>query len=118
MSTKKSSRPIKRDIETVVLITPTEQPVAGTIEAHAKSKGTPATRSLRKLKEDWVVINQQVVILLDQTEKKTSKTGFELDEVSFALGINAKGQIGFLAGVELGGDASITLTFKRKNNQR
>lgn len=109
------SRSVRRDIDDVLLVMPRQQSLPpGTIEAHIKSARESVRQSLEQLKQEWAVVNTQVVILLDQTEKTSSKTGFELAEVSFALGINAKGQIGFLAGLEVGGEASITLTFKRK----
>jgi len=115
MSTKKmNATPTKRTIDDVILVMPERHAAPGTVEPHARLPRVSVTKPLEQLKQDWAVINQQVVILLDQTEKTSSETGFELDEVSFALGINAKGQIGFLAGAEVGGEASITLTFKRK----
>jgi hypothetical protein len=115
---KKKSKPnsvqpqaASRDI---VLITGTAPPAIGTIEAQMKIPDASLTRPLAELQQEWTIINEQVIVLLDQTEKRTTKTGFELNEVSFKLGINAKGHIGLLASVEAGGEASITLTFKRK----
>jgi hypothetical protein len=41
-------------------------------------------------------------------------SGFGLKSLSVAVGINGKGQVGFLGtGAEVGGDASLTLTFER-----
>jgi hypothetical protein len=113
MSTKKKDTKLaNRAINEVVLVTPSGRSAPGTIEPQSKSLDAAKT-TLVQLTQDWTVINQQVVVLLDETNKTTTKTGFQLEEVSFKLGINAKGHIGFLAGVEAGGDASITLTFKR-----
>lgn len=40
--------------------------------------------------------------------------GLGLKTISVALGINGKGQVGFLGtGVEVGGSATLTLTFER-----
>jgi hypothetical protein len=112
---KKTSKASRRSLNEVVLVMPERTLPTGTIEAHSKRTGRDfVTTPLEELKRDWTVINQQVVILLDQTEKTTSSTGFTLDEVTFALGINGKGHIGFIAGVEVGGEASITMTFKRR----
>jgi hypothetical protein len=111
---KPNKKTAARSIEEVVLVTPAKTAPPGTIEAHSKTFGTSITTPLLQLKEDWNVINQQVAILLDQTATTTSKSGYGLDEVSFALGINGKGHIGFLAGIEAGGEASITLKFKKK----
>jgi hypothetical protein len=105
---------VERSIEDVVLVMPPGLSSPG-IELHSKGPlSGSVTKSLDQLKRDWTVVNHQVVLLLNETEKTASTTGFELDEVSFALGINASGQIGFIAGVEAGVEASITLTFKRK----
>jgi len=49
-------------------------------------------------------VNQKVILLLKDTDKSTTTSGFALAEVSFALGISAKGHIGFPVGVEAGGD--------------
>lgn len=40
--------------------------------------------------------------------------GFDLKTLTVAVGINGKGQVGFLGtGVEVGGTATLTLTFER-----
>ncbi len=50
-------------------------------------------------------------ILPEQEEKKH---GFGLDSFQVAVSINGKGQVGFLGtGGELGGSATLTLSFKR-----
>jgi hypothetical protein len=108
-----NKKKLKRSISQVLLVGPTYPTAPGTFVAHAKTGDVVITKSLEALKNDWTIINQQVVVLIDETEKKTTKTGFQLDEISFGLAINGKGHIGFFAGVEAGGEASITLTFKR-----
>jgi len=112
-SNKSAGKRSKRSIEDVVLVTGGDRSGAGTIEPHSKVTEASVTKPLEQLKDDWAVINQQVVILLNQTNQTTSKTGFALDEVEFKLGINGKGHIGLLAGIEVGGEASISLKFKR-----
>ena len=103
----------KRNINDVVLITSSAPSIPG-IELHSKSQASSVVKPLEDLKEEWNVINQQVMILLNETENTSTGTGFKLDEVTFSLSINAKGKIGFIVGGEVGGEASITLTFKRK----
>jgi hypothetical protein len=50
--------------------------------------------------------------ILPTSENAT--TGLGLKTVSVAVGINGKGQVGFLGtGVEVGGSATLTLTFER-----
>ena len=53
---------------------------------------------------------------LDEIMPKNDQgpTGLGLKTVSVAVGINSKGQVGFLGtGVEVGGTATLTLTFER-----
>lgn len=104
----------RRSVNDVVLVMPQSAVEPGAIELHGKGLEVSTTKPLKELEREWGTVTQQVIILLDQTEKAQSKSGFELDEVSFQLAINAKGQIGFIVGGEVGGEASITLTFKRK----
>ena len=41
-------------------------------------------------------------------------SGFELKSFEVAVGVNAKGEVGFLGtGVEVGADATLTLKFER-----
>jgi hypothetical protein len=45
---------------------------------------------------------------------ENTAAGIGLKSVTVAVGINGKGQVGFLGtGVELGGSATLTLTFER-----
>jgi hypothetical protein len=64
---------------------------------------------LRKNLEDFMASLQDVLPVAD---KPTA--GMGLKTVSVAAGINGKGQVGFLGtGVEVGGSATLTLTFDR-----
>jgi hypothetical protein len=64
---------------------------------------------LRKNLEDFMVSLQDILAAAD---KPAAKMG--LKSVSVAVGINGKGQVGFLGtGVEVGGSATLTLTFER-----
>jgi hypothetical protein len=64
---------------------------------------------LRKNLEDFMASLQDVLPIAD---KPTA--GMGLKTVSVAVGINGKGQVGFLGtGVEVGGSATLTLTFDR-----
>lgn len=48
----------------------------------------------------------------------TVSGGYGLESFTVAVGINGKGQVGFLGtGGELGGTATLTLTFKRPTSQ-
>jgi hypothetical protein len=50
-------------------------------------------------------------VIIADVKEKTKAAG--LEEVSVALGVNAKGTVGFLGtGAEMGGTASLTLKFK------
>jgi preprotein translocase subunit Sss1 len=64
---------------------------------------------LRNNLEDFIVSLQDILAAAD---KPAGKMG--LKSASVAVGINAKGQVGFLGtGVEVGGSATLTLTFER-----
>ena len=52
-------------------------------------------------------------VIIADVKAKAAEAG--LEEVSIALGVNAKGTVGFLGtGAEMGGTASLTLKFKIK----
>jgi hypothetical protein len=64
---------------------------------------------LHKNLEDFMASLQDI---LPAADKPTA--GMGLKTVSVAVGINGKGQVGFLGtGVEIGGSATLTLTFER-----
>src|SRR5262245_59166861 len=64
---------------------------------------------LRKNLEDFMAAFGDILPAADKPTK-----GLDLKTVSVALGINGKGQVGFLGtGVEVGGSATLTLTFER-----
>src|SRR6516225_8435054 len=64
---------------------------------------------LRKNLEDFMASLEDI---LPAADKPTA--GMALKTVSVAAGINGKGQVGFLGtGVEVGGSATLTLTFER-----
>jgi hypothetical protein len=64
---------------------------------------------LRKNLDDFMASLQEI---LPAAEKPAS--GMSLKSVSVAVGINGKGQVGFLGtGAEVGGSATLTLTFAR-----
>ena len=53
---------------------------------------------------------------LAQINQQETKSGFEIDEIELAVGINAKGKVGLWSvGAEAGSNASIKLKLKRKN---
>ena len=64
---------------------------------------------LRKNFEDFMASLRDILPAADKPA-----AGMGLKTVSVALGINGKGQVGFLGtGVEVGGSATLTLTFER-----
>jgi hypothetical protein len=64
---------------------------------------------LRQNLEDFMASLQDILLGADKPAG-----GMGLKSVSVAVGINGKGQVGFLGtGVEVGGSATLTLTFER-----
>lgn len=100
-----------RSVDSVVLIG--REPLDSLGIEGGKGLEASATKPLKVLEKEWNIVTQQVGALLDKTDAVQSKRGFALEEVTFELGINASGQIGFIVGAEVGGHASITLTFRK-----
>jgi hypothetical protein len=74
-----------------------------------KRKVALPVAELRKNLDDFVASLQDI---LPAAEKAAS--GIKLKSVSVAVGINGKGQVGFLGtGAEVGGSATLTLNFER-----
>jgi hypothetical protein len=74
-----------------------------------KQKVILPVSELRKNLEDFMGSLQDI---LPVANKPTA--GMGLKSLSVAVGINGKGQVGFLGtGVEVGGSATLTLTFQR-----
>ncbi len=64
---------------------------------------------LRKNLEDFMGSLQETLPAIDKPA-----SGMGLKSVSVAVGIDGKGRVGFLGtGVEVGGSATLTLTFER-----
>jgi hypothetical protein len=106
---QKVPKATQRDVQEVVFIT---QPVI--TPGVTLNRETPAQEIRRKLgevKEDWVVVMQQVSEIISGTDAHTHAEGFRLSEVSVSLGFNAKGKLAFIA--EAGVEASVSVTFKR-----
>jgi hypothetical protein len=69
---------------------------------------------LRKNLEDFMNSFGEILPVVEEPAK-----GLGLKSVSVALGINGKGQVGFLGtGVEVGASATLTLTFERGSGQQ
>lgn len=67
---------------------------------------------LRRNLDDFMLSLRDILPAAD-----TMAAGMRMKSVSVAVGINGKGQVGFLGtGVEVGGSATLTLTFERKAN--
>ena len=55
-------------------------------------------------------------ISLAKIDEKETKSGFKIDEIELAVGINGKGKVGIWGiGAEAGSNASIKLKLKRKS---
>ena len=78
------------------------------LDEKARFSKLPPARPRKNLDEFMAALKD----ILPAAEK--SKTGLGLKTVCVALGINGKGQVGFLeTGTEVGGSATLTLTFER-----
>jgi hypothetical protein len=76
-----------------------------------RSKVELSVDELRKSLEDFMASFEYII--LPVADKPTKDLG--LKSISVALGIDAKGKVGFLGtGAEVGGSATLTLTFERK----
>lgn len=74
-----------------------------------KRKVELPTADLRKNLDEFMAALKDIL-----PAAENSKTGLGLKTVCVALGINGKGQVGFLeTGTEVGGSATLTLTFER-----
>jgi hypothetical protein len=92
-----------------------EQPLPpGAAEEHSlgETMGTIFARRSDAVRQDWDRRIGQVRSLLEQMPVDAGDYG--LDEVTFALGFSAEGQIVFVA--KGGITTTITVTFKRRNN--
>jgi hypothetical protein len=74
-----------------------------------KRKVELPVHELRKNLEEFMTSLQEILPAADKPA-----TGLNLKSITVAVGINGKGQLGFLGtGVEVGGSATLTLTFQR-----
>jgi hypothetical protein len=75
-----------------------------------KRKVTLPVDELRKNLDDFIGSLRDILPIAD-----SPTAGIGLKTVTVAVGINGKGQVGFLGtGVEIGGSATLTLTFERR----
>lgn len=73
--------------------------------------GKAGTVSLSELENNIAEMSPAINGVVEKLKATAAATG--LTEVSLAIGINAKGKVGFLGtGAEMGGNATITLKFK------
>jgi hypothetical protein len=99
------------DSEQVVIFTKETklQPYAPGLDLLGDSSGGVVTVGALRTSIDRFMPALGVIIA--DVKAKAAEVG--LEEVSVALGVNAKGTIGFLGtGAEMGGTASLTLKFK------
>ena len=84
----------------------------GELHLHANLGDRVLVRSLDSLRKEWTIVNEQVMAMIDGTVAQTKPNAFGLEEVSVGLAFTATGKLAFIA--EAGAEASITLTFKRR----
>jgi hypothetical protein len=81
------------------------------VTLHKKSAITTVSRTVAELKTDWNEMMQSVTLIIEDTERHTKESGFQLEEIEIGLGFNAKGKLAFIA--EAGVEASLSVRFKR-----
>ena len=100
-----------RTVNDVLIVT--SNPIApGELKLHADLGERVLVRSLETVRQEWTLITGQVLAMLGETVAQTKSRPFGLDEVSVGLTFSATGKLAFIA--EAGAEASITLTFKRR----
>ena len=107
--TNGEASPEQRSVDDVLFITAPAL-VPGEVQLH-RDFGKDLTRSLADVKKDWDVVMTQVAQLVSGTDSDLRETGYRLDEISVALGFNAKGKLAFIA--EAGVEASISVKFTK-----
>ena len=110
--TEMLNQPDAQDIESVWFISGAQPMSKGVVELHSGAAGDMLVRRLADVQQNWNTINQQIILILESSEAPITKTGFALDEVSVEIGVNAKGQLAFVA--EAGVSATFKLIFRRK----
>lgn len=68
---------------------------------------------VKHLRADYREVLAQIVAMVEGSEVTQTIGGLALDEVSIGLGFNANGKLGFIAGIELGANATVTVKFTR-----
>jgi hypothetical protein len=80
--------------------------------AHSRT-GDKLREKVGELKDDYQDVLSQVAAMVDGSSGKIVG-GMHLDQISVALGFDASGKLGFIAGgVEVGVQATVTLTFSK-----
>jgi hypothetical protein len=97
--------------QVIVFTRETAQEAPGGLESLGGSSGGVTT--VGALRESIDALLPGLDAIISDIKAKAAAAG--LEDVTVALGINAKGRIGFLGtGSEIGGTASLTLKFKVK----
>lgn len=103
-------RPKQAKDDEVFFITASDLKQPG-VKLHSDT-GATLTKKVSEVKKDWNAVMGQVSEIVSDTDVEMSKTGYVLDEITVALGFNAKGKLAFIA--EAGVEASIEIKFKKK----
>jgi hypothetical protein len=107
--------PKKLDDPKIVLFQGAESLPPGGVELHS-FKGVSEKlfgRQLDDVKADWKKVSGQVKEMMDSVVPEVPK-GFTFESVEVKLGFSAEGKLVFVA--EAGIEASVSLTFKRKDD--
>ena len=70
------------------------------------------TRKTEEVKNDFILVMNQLNFIVAAADKDTLNKGFKLNEITISLGFSAKGKIAFIA--EAGVEASIEVKFSRR----
>jgi hypothetical protein len=95
----------------VIVFTPDTKGAPDSLEADLLGDSPGGVTTIGTLRENLSTLLPGLNAIITDVKDKAASSG--LQEVTVALGISAKGSIGFLGtGTELSGTASITLKFK------
>jgi len=113
MSKRKVATRPSEDVasRTIPFITTAVVAKGPSVQLHKKSAVESVSRTVAELKTDWNEMMQSVTVIIEDTERHTKESGFQLTEIEVGLGFNAKGKLAFIA--EAGVEASLSIRFKR-----
>ena len=93
----------------VIFVTPQDS-VTG-FQPHSRL-GDKVRHLVGELTENYNEIVGQILAMVKDSRDE-DKDGFSLREISVGLGFDAKGKLGFIAGIEAGAEVTISIKFVR-----